>query len=134
MKLKLREVLQLEAELNGLSITYGDGRPSEEAFRGMLGQPIGLKVKYHLNRINSEVRKEKEIYDKIQIELQKKFTKEVDGKLEITDKDSLDKEYKELLEQEVDLQVDEIKNKISIDDFADLKTDYNYPAIFGLLD
>lgn len=134
MKIILKDLIALEGELYGLIANYNDGTPSKEIFKGMLAQPIGIKAKYHLNKLAEEVKKEKSLYDNLYNEMLKRYGRPTeDGGFEF-DSESREKlisEQEVLFSQEVEIKSD--ISKVTIEDFADLKTEYNYPVLFGII-
>jgi len=69
MKLKLKDLVLLRQELNGLS----DRTTGQVFYKGLLLQEIHFKAKYHLSKLSKEVEKEIEQLTESEKELFKKY-------------------------------------------------------------
>lgn len=136
MKQKVSDVLNIEAELQGMVMRKPDGS-QEIVFKGLLTQPIPLKVKYHLNRFMKVVESEKETYRKSFNEIIDEVNPvnaETGVRPEATEdqKKTIDERHKELLNQEIDLNTETLKH-ISLNDFGMLSTEFNYPFMLNII-
>lgn len=138
ISLKNSEVLQLDVELNGLA-AQGDA----EARKGILAEPLPIKTRYWLDRINSQVGSIKQSVEKLRNELVEKLGDEVEGGkqiplyIEVKGEKILNpkieeftKEFNTILEQEEELNAPSLK----IDDLGDLKTDVALRILFKILE
>lgn len=69
MKIKLKEIVLLRQELNGLS----DRTTGQVFYKGLLLQELHFKAKYHLSKLSKEVEKEFEHLAETEKELFKKY-------------------------------------------------------------
>lgn len=76
--LKISELLQLEAELNGIQAQDGS-----ILFKGLLSEKLPLVGKYWMNELASTVTSEAKKVKDLRIELIKKYGKEEDGNISI---------------------------------------------------
>jgi hypothetical protein len=140
MKLKTKDLLSLEGELYGLTLNIpkdGGVIESREILKGILQHEMNGKLKFNLNRIGREVKQEKDTYTETVKELVKKFgTEKEDGSKDFTEeeKKELDKQHQEILEQEIDLEIDKMMAKITPDDLHEIKTEFNFPILFSLIE
>lgn len=134
-KMKVSEVLNIEAELQGMVMRKPDGS-SEVIFKGLLNQPLPLKVKYHLNRFLKVIESEKETYRKsfneILDEVNPLDDKGVRAEATEDQKKLIDEKHKELLDQEVEVDVTSL-NQVSLDHFGMLQTEFNYPLLLNVI-
>jgi len=69
MKIKLKDIVLLRQELNGLS----DRTTGQVFYKGLLLQELHFKAKYHLSKLSKEVEKEFEHLAETEKELFKKY-------------------------------------------------------------
>jgi hypothetical protein len=140
---KLFELLNLEAELAGAT----NNQTGEKIIEGLLNQKLPVVTKYHLNILLSNLSAEKKTIDALRDELIKKYGKEdKDGNIgismvietgEVNDKGEpikdinpayieFNDEYGELLNQEKEIQIPQIK----LSDLDKIETKDNYVLIF----
>jgi hypothetical protein len=143
---KLFELLNLEAELAGAT----NNQTGEKIIEGLLNQKIPVITKYHLNILLSNLSAEKKTIDALRDELIKKHGKEDEnGNIgismvietgEVNDKGepvkdinpayiAFNDEYGELLNQEREIQIPQIK----LSDLDKIETKDNYVLIFKYL-
>jgi hypothetical protein len=141
--LKLFELLNLEAELAGAT----NNQTGEKIIEGLLNQKIPVVTKYHLNILLSNLSAEKKTIDALRDELIKKHgTEDKDGNIGISmviETENVDDkgepikdinpayiefndEYGELLNQEKEIQIPQIK----LSDLDKIETKDNYVLIF----
>ena len=141
--LKLFELLNLEAELAGAT----NPQTGEKILEGLLNQKLPVVTKYHLNILLSNLSAEKKTIDSLRDELIKKHGKEDEnGNIgismvietgELNDKGEpvkdinpayieFNDEYGELLGQEREIQVPQIK----LSDLDKIETKDNYILVF----
>ena len=128
MKIKLKDIVLLRQELNGLS----DRTTGQVFYKGLLLQELHFKAKYHLSKLSKEVEKEFEHLAETEKELFKKYFGETEPE-----------QTKEFFESEafVNYSADraELFNEeteftdfsFSVDDF-DFKSTESYPAFIEL--
>lgn len=132
------EVLQLDVELNGIQ-----SQDESQAKKGILAEPLPIKTRYWLERINSQVSTIKTSVEKFRNELVDKLGQEIDGVKQIPlfiekgeEKvmnpkiEEFTKEFNTILEQEEELNIP----SLSIDDLGDLKTDVVLKVLFKVLE
>jgi hypothetical protein len=140
---KLFELLNLEAELAGAT----NNQTGEKIIEGLLNQKLPVVTKYHLNILLSNLSAEKKTIDALRDELIKKYgTEDKDGNIgismvieagEVNDKGEpikdinpayieFNDEYGELLNQEKEIQIPQIK----LSDLDKIETKDNYVLIF----
>ena len=143
---KLFELLNLEAELAGAT----NNQTGEKIIEGLLNQKLPVVTKYHLNILLSNLSTEKKTIDSLRDELIKKHgTEDENGNIgismvietgELNDKGEpikdinpayieFNDEYGELLNQEKEIQLPQIK----LSDFDKIETKDNYILIFKYL-
>jgi hypothetical protein len=128
MKIKLKDIVLLRQELNGLS----DRTTGQVLYKGLLSQEIHFKARYHLLKLSKEVEKEFEFLVESEKELFKKYFGETDPE---QTKEFFESEAfvsystvrAELFEEEVDFN----DFSFSIDDF-DFKSSESYPTFIEL--
>jgi molybdopterin converting factor small subunit len=144
--LKLFELLNLEAELAGAT----NSQTGEKIVEGLLNQKLSVTIKYHLNNLVEVLATEKKVIDSLRDELIKKHgtedengnvgismvieTEKVDDKGEpIKDINpayiAFNDEYGELLNQEKDIKLPQIK----LSDLDKIETKDNYVLVFKYL-
>mgnify|MGYP003312294288 FL=1 len=144
IKLTIDEVLQLEAEINGLS----NQQTGEVVYKGFANLELPILLKYELSELTKSLSEEKGKVDELRNELVTKYgsTKE-DGAVEIKPTVEVKKgkktetvknekyvefleEYGKLLNKEIELDVP----TISKDDLRDVgKTTDQYKILFKLI-
>jgi len=144
--LKLFELLNLEAELAGAA----NNQTGEKIIEGLLNQKLPVITKYYLNALVESLAAEKKVIDSLRDELIKKHgtedangnvgismvieTEKVDDKGEPV-KDinpayiAFNDEYGELLNQEKEIKLPEIK----LSDLDKIETKDNYVLVFKYL-
>ena len=144
--LKLFELLNLEAELAGAT----NNQTGEKIIEGLLNQKLPVVTKYYLNTLVESLAAEKKTIDALRDELIKKHgTEDANGNIGISmvietenvdDKGELIKdinpayiafndEYGELLNQEKEIKLPEIK----LSDLDKIETKDNYILVFKYL-
>lgn len=144
--LKLFELLNLDAELAGAT----NNQTGEKIIEGLLNQKLSVTIKYHLNNLVEVLATEKKTIDSLRDELIKKHgtedengnigismvieTEKVDDKGEpIKDINpayiAFNDEYGELLNQEKDIKLPQIK----LSDLDKIETKDNYVLVFKYL-
>lgn len=144
--ISLAEIMQLEAELQGVKTQNG-----EVVFTGLLNQKLPMKTKYWLTRLAEKVSSEKKTIDGLRDEMIKRFGESTDEGQSFmipsfvdTDKKDADgnvikqpnpkfkefnDEYSELLNTEKEISHPFFK----FDDFAALETTDTYAVFFKML-
>lgn len=138
LNVKIVELLQLEAELNGVRNQEG-----ETVFNGLLSLKLPLVAKYWVNELNETVSKEKKKVDDLRTELVKKYGREVEGGNLIIDlyldeekKEpnpayaEFQREYSELLEQEKSVSFSPVKLSL----LEKVESGENYPVFFRFVE
>jgi hypothetical protein len=128
MKIKLKDIVLLRQELNGLS----DRTTGQVLYKGLLSQEIHFKARYHLLKLSKEVEKEFECLVESEKELFKKYFGETEPE---QTKEFFESEAfvnystvrAELFEEEVEFT----DFSFSIDDF-DFKSSESYPTFIEL--
>lgn len=145
MKLKLKEVIDLNFELNGISVG------GKVISNGLLQQKASMKVKLYIQRLNKIVADElktfnetnKELFEKYAVEVKKDKKDKKDKKegaepeKEIPEdkREEYKKEYDDLLNAEKEIDVVNLwSNDLTIDNLATIETDEVYPVFFKLID
>jgi hypothetical protein len=144
ISLKLYEIYNLEAELNGFS----NPQTGEKIFSGLLKEKMSLSVKYWLNDLAKRVSAEKTAIEELKNELIRKYGKpddkgnvtipvyideydssEVPKKVLNPDYQAFDKEFSELMNTEKELEY----KPFELSDFAAVETVDNYVILFKLI-
>lgn len=128
MKIKLKELVLLRQELNGLS----DRTTGQVFYKGLLLQEIHFKAKYQLSKLSKEIEKEVEELTESEKQLFKKHfgDTEPEQTKEFFESDAFvnySTERAELFDEEIDFK----DFYFSIDDF-DFKSSESYPAFIDL--
>lgn len=137
--LKLIQFFALDAELNGVR----NQENGEVIVKGILSEKLPMYVKYWLTDLSKKAAEEKKACEELRNEMIKKYGEEKDGTVSISvmikDEDGnnvqnpqlieFEKEYNELLNQEKEIEY----KQLSIDDFAKVETDENYPILLSLI-
>lgn len=144
-KLTLLEVYNLDSELSG-TVNRQNG---ERVTKGLLGQPINLKLKYFLNKLKTITGEHVELVDKLRNEYITKYgekddkgntnlpvtIKETDENGEEVQKinpkfEEFNTEFEKLLKEEKEVEV----YAFDIEDFVKLETEESYPVFFKLIE
>jgi hypothetical protein len=138
IKLSVMEMVNLDAELNGL-VNQESG---EVISKGLLGEKLDLATKYRLKKLSDALASEKKIIDELRGELIKKFGKEDgDGKIYISmysdeenkvenpDYPEFKAQYDALLAEEKEFEY----TPLSIENLEDIKTGERYDLVFRLI-
>lgn len=128
MKIKLKDIVLLRQELNGLS----DRTTGQVFYKGLLSQELHFKAKYHLSKLSKEVEKEFEHLSEAEKDLFKKHfgDTEPNQTKEFFESDEFinySAERSELFDDEIDFK----DFNFSIDDF-DFKSTESYPSFIDL--
>lgn len=137
-KLSLGEIINLEAEINGLT----NQQTGEVILKGLLAENISLVIKYRLTKLVESLASDKKTLDDMRNELVKKYG-ESDGKGNISVETHLDKaktqlnpkfeefakEYNTLLaeQKEIDFPT------ITLEDIKDVKSEGFYGMFLRLI-
>jgi len=137
-KLSLGEIINLEAEINGVS----NQQTGQVLLKGLLGENINLVIKYRLTKLAESLTSDKKTLDGLRSELVQKYG-ESDGKGNISVEPHLDKaktqinpkfesfanEYNTLLaeQKEIDFPT------ITLDDIKDIKGEAFYGVFLSLI-
>lgn len=138
IELSLREVLDLEAEINGTVNQKG-----EMIFGGLLSEKIPFTAKYWLNKLSKKLADErKSIFDLIG-DMQKKYFTNKEGEVDIENLRFKDNKKEEPSEAWINYQKDfvalldekrELEYKpLSIDDFKECSTENRYDLVYKLI-
>jgi hypothetical protein len=128
MKLKLKDLVLLRQELNGLS----DRTTGQIFYKGLLLQEIHFKAKYQLSKLSKEIEKEIEELSESEKELFKKYFGETEPEQtkEFFESEAFvnySTERAELFETEIDFK----DFYFNVDDF-DFKSSESYPSFIDL--
>jgi len=128
MKLKLKDLVLLRQELNGLS----DRTTGQIFYKGLLLQEIHFKAKYQLSKLSKEIEKEIEELSESEKELFKKYFGETEPEQtkEFFESDAFvnySTERAELFETEIDFK----DFYFNVDEF-DFKSSESYPSFIDL--
>ena len=132
MNLKLHEVINLFYELNGVNKPDG-----EVVSQGLLKQKMSLKVKVYLQRLNNAIGEDIKIYEEARKELFKKYGKEEDGNISISNDNiaAFNKDHADLLEADKVIDVATLWGAdLTLDSFSSIETEEFYPSVFKLVD
>jgi serine phosphatase RsbU (regulator of sigma subunit) len=136
MKLTLQQVIDLNYELNGLSIKTSEGKQIQLS-KGILAQKTSMKLKLYLQRLNKVVADEVKLYDDAKKEIFEKYSvgEGEDKKIPEDKLDEADKEHKDLISAEKEIDVANLwSGNITIETLADIETEENYPVLLKLID
>lgn len=133
------EILKLDSELNGVVNRVTGVKESE----GLLDSGIPIKLRYWLTRLSQKVEKRKEIIEKLNQDLIKKYGKEEDGKITIPntikkgkeeivnpDIEAYYKDYIDMLSEKEELEHPNFK----LEDFGDLNTAVDLRVLLSLVE
>jgi hypothetical protein len=128
MKLKLKDLVLLRQELNGLS----DRTTGQIFYKGLLLQEIHFKAKYQLSKLSKEIEKEIEELTESEKELFKKYFGETEPEQtkEFFESEAFvnySNERAELFDTEIDFK----DFYFNVDEF-DFKSSESYPAFIDL--
>lgn len=137
-KLSLGEIINLEAEINGLS----NQQTGEVLLKGLLAENINLVIKYRLTKLAESLASDKKTLDSMRGELVQKYG-ESDGKGNILVEPHLDKaktqlnpkfeefakEYNALLAEEKEIDFP----SITLEDIKDVKGEGFYGVFLKLI-
>jgi hypothetical protein len=128
MKLKLKDLVLLRQELNGLS----DRTTGQIFYKGLLLQEIHFKAKYQLSKLSKEIEKEIEELSESEKELFKKYFGETEPEqtkefFESEEFINYSNERAELFDTEIDFK----DFYFNVDDF-DFKSSESYPVFIDL--
>jgi 5'-deoxynucleotidase YfbR-like HD superfamily hydrolase len=128
MKLKLKDLVLLRQELNGLS----DRTTGQVFYKGLLVQDIHFKAKYHLSKLSKEIEKEIEQLTESEKELFKKHFGETEPEQtkEFFESDAFmnyNADRSEFFEEEIEFK----DFSFSVDDF-DFKSSESYSTFIEL--
>lgn len=145
--LTLRDVYELEAELNGFSFE------GKQVFEGVLNQKINFVTKYHLKKLYAKVKSEKDLVDDMKNELIRKYgtekeggsvviepvivTKEVDEEGKEVEKREINEDFRKFQEeyQNLLMQVKDFEHyPFTVEEFSELDTNDNYDVFYRLFD
>lgn len=142
--LKLVDILELEAELNGLV----DRQTGKATVEGILSKELDLVLKYWLSQLAKKLTKEREAVDALREELIKKYGKEENGAVsiplyvnEVHDEEGkivsadvnpdyvkFQEEYSKLLQEEKEIE----HKELSLDNFEGIKSK-DFPRVLFTL-
>jgi hypothetical protein len=144
ISLKLLEIYNLDAELNGLN----NPQTGEKVFSGLLKEKLSLVLKYWLTDLAKRVSAEKAAVEELKNELIRKFGKpddkggisiplyidledgsEVPKKVLNPDYQAFDQEFTQLMETEKELEY----KPFELSDFAGIETVDNYVTFFKFI-
>ena len=137
-KLSLGEIINLEAEINGVT----NQQTGEVLLKGLLGENISLVIKYRLTKLVESLASDKKTLDDMRNELVKKYG-ESDGKGNISVEPHLDKaktqinpkfeefakEYNTLLSEQKEIDFP----TITLEDIKDVKSEGFYGMFLRLI-
>ena len=128
MKIKLKDIVLLRQELNGLS----DRTTGQVFYKGLLLQELHFKAKYHLSKLSKEVEKEFEHLAETEKELFKKYFGETEPEqtkefFESEDFVNYSTDRAELFNEEIEFT----DFSFSVDDF-DFKSTESYSTFIEL--
>jgi len=128
MKIKLKDIVLLRQELNGLS----DRATGQVFYKGLLLQELHFKAKYHLSKLSKEVEKEFEHLAETEKELFKKYFGETEPEqtkefFESEDFVNYSTDRAELFNEEIEFT----DFSFSVDDF-DFKSTESYSTFIEL--
>lgn len=140
IKLTNSEILQLDAELNGF-------QSQQDSIKGLLSEPLPIRTKYWLDRVNSQVASRKASIEKVRNEIVEKLGDEIDGvkqiPLSIESKEGKEtkmipnpklkefaEEFGKVLDESEEISVASIK----IEDLGGLNTDIKLNVFFKLIE
>lgn len=129
MKLTTKDILNLQIELQGYQ------KDGEIILKGLLTQKLKQSVKIKLNRLAEEVNKEVSLFDKAKKDIFTQYGEEKDNQLVIKPEniEIADKELKEVIESEVELDIKKLLFGMSEESLDTIDDDSYYPVMYKLL-
>lgn len=136
MKITLKEVVDLNYELNGMVLETTEGKRVQVS-KGILAQKTSMKLKLYLQRLNKVVMDEVKLYDETKKELFEKYAEGEgdDKKIPDSSKEVIEKEHNDLLSAEKEIDVVNLwSGEITIETLETIETEENYPILLKLID
>jgi hypothetical protein len=129
MKLTTKDILNLQIELQGYQ------KDGEIILKGLLTQKLKQSVKIKLNRLAEEVNKEVSLFEKAKKDIFTQYGEEKDNQLVIKPEnlEVADKELKEVIESEVELDIKKLLFGMSEESLDTIDDDSYYPVMYKLL-
>lgn len=129
MKLTTKDILNLQIELQGYQ------KDGEIILKGLLTQKLKQSVKIKLNRLAEEVNKEVSLFEKAKKDIFTQYGEEKDNQLIIKPEniEVADKELKEVIESEVELDIKKLLFGMSEESLDTIDDDSYYPVMYKLL-
>lgn len=129
MKLTTKDILNLQIELQGYQ------KDGEIILKGLLTQKLKQSVKIKLNRLAEEVNKEVSLFEKAKKDIFTQYGEEKDNQLVIKSEnlEVADKELKEVIESEVELDIKKLLFGMSEESLDTIEDDSYYPVMYKLL-
>lgn len=129
MKLTTKDILNLQIELQGYQ------KDGEIILKGLLTQKLKQSVKIKLNRLAEEVNKEVSLFEKAKKDIFTQYGEEKDNQLVIKPEnlEVADKELKEVIESEVELDIKKLLFGMSEESLDTIEDDSYYPVMYKLL-
>jgi|688.fasta_scaffold00656_65 hypothetical protein len=136
MKITLKEFVDLNFELNGMTVTKENGE-KEVITKGLFAQKASPKTKLYLQRLNKIVTEENELYNSELKKLYQKFGKEENGFITINPNviEEFKKEQEILISAGKDIDLSSLwANDFTIDNLDSMVTEEHYPVLTKLLE
>ena len=136
MKITLKEVVDLNYELNGMVLETTEGKRVQVS-KGILAQKTSMKLKLYLQRLNKVIMEEVKLYEETKKELFEKYAEGEgdDKKIGDNNKDVVEKEHNDLLSAEKEIDVVNLwSGEITIETLETIETEENYPILIKLID
>lgn len=136
MKITLKEVVDLNYELNGMVLETTEGKRVQVS-KGILAQKTSMKLKLYLQRLNKVVMEEVKLYEETKKELFEKYAEGEgdDKKIPDNNKELVEKEHNDLLSAEKEIDVVNLwSGEITIETLETIETEENYPILIKLID
>lgn len=136
MKITLKEVVDLNYELNGMVLETTEGKRVQVS-KGILAQKTSMKLKLYLQRLNKVVMEEVKLYEETKKELFEKYAEGEgdDKKIPDNNKQLVEKEHNDLLSAEKEIDVINLwSGEITIETLETIETEENYPILIKLID
>lgn len=129
MKLTTKDILNLQIELQGYQ------KDGEIILKGLLTQKLKQSVKIKLNRLAEEVNKEVSLFEKAKKDIFTQYGEEKDNQLVMKPEnlEVADKELKEVIESEVELDIKKLLFGMSEESLDTIEDDSYYPVMYKLL-
>ena len=136
MKLTLEEILNLNYEINGATMSK-DGVQTVLS-KGLLKQKTSMKNKLYFQRLNLLVASEVKLMEDAKKDLYEKYgEKHDDGSITVAAEniEEFSKEFNELMSAEKEIDVKDLwSTDLTINDFSSIETDEVYTIFFKLFD